>query len=206
MTGVTTAAMLVPAVLLWGGGQDAAQAYNTTAQNVGAQDLYAQLQQAVCRNDWDGALVAINPLIGSLGISPAYREELVRFRDSLQDWRAAGSFFVEFSGCHTTASRSSQSVASAGPTTAIDQSIYQLHAALQTAVCRNDWDSALVVINPLIGSPNISPAYREQLVRFRSQLQGWRAVEARFASGASCYGSAIATTMPEQIQPVDWAG
>jgi hypothetical protein len=204
--GLTTVAMLVPPMLVWGSA-GAAQAYDApVAENVGVQDLYAQLQQAVCRNDWEGSLVVINPLIGSPGISPAYREELVRFRRQLQDWRAAGSFFVEFSGCQVASGRSSQPLASAAPTaTATDQSITQLHAALQAAVCRNDWDSALIVINPLIGSPNIRPAYREQLVSFRSQLQDWRAAQARFASGTSCYGSAIATTTPEQFNHIDWA-
>jgi hypothetical protein len=70
-----------------------------TAQTVNISHLQTDLQAAVCANNWDGALRAIAPLIGSPGITAPYRQELLQFRSQLQDWRAAESEFTNFPGC-----------------------------------------------------------------------------------------------------------
>jgi hypothetical protein len=72
---------------------------SATAQTVNISHLQTNLQAAVCVNDWPGALRAIAPLIGSPGISSAYRQELVQFRHQLEDWRAAQSEFANIPGC-----------------------------------------------------------------------------------------------------------
>ena len=66
------------------------------------------------------------------------------------------------------------------------RSINSLYTDLQAAVCLNDWDEALTLINPMIGSSEISGSYREELIRFRRQLQDWRATQAEFPSQPQC--------------------
>ena len=218
-----SAAALTPALLILGGLQPSASAYNNpTTRNLSAEQLYAQLQSAVCQNDWDGAINALEPLIGVPGITPAYRENLVRFREQLQDWRAAGSFFPEFSGCGSQSftreivfdstrpgfaqSRVADVRTTGGRgTSAQDATVQQHYANLQRAVCQNDWDGAIATINPMIGSPSIGSSYRQQLVSFRAQLQDWRAGNATFNS-SSCSGAIATASTPEQIHSVDWAG
>ncbi|MEB3210782.1 MAG: hypothetical protein VKL39_05485 [Leptolyngbyaceae bacterium] len=57
---------------------------------------------------------------------------------------------------------------------------------LQTAVCLNDWADALAIINPMIGSSEITAGYREELIRFRRQIQTWRDAQADLSNRAPC--------------------
>ncbi len=77
--------------------------------------------------------------------------------------------------------------------------VQQLHSSLQTAVCRNDWQQALQAINRLIGSEQITPASRAQLVQFRAQLQEWQATSARVTNIAGC--EAVALQSPTSPAP-----
>jgi hypothetical protein len=74
-----------------------------------------------------------------------------------------------------------------------DLQMRQLHATLQSSVCRNDWDTALAAIGPLMVTPGLPTQYQEQLVRFRRQLDHWRASDAEFVNIPNC-GGAIATS------------
>lgn len=204
---VYSVAALTPALVLAGGLHQSAQAYNPTARNVGLEQLHAELQQAVCRNDWDSALHIINPMIGAPGIETDYRQALVAYRARLQQWRAVNSSISPVPGCGREINYSSAGMSSTNQASAQvqpqDVSVQALYVSLRNAVCQNDWDSALQSIRPMIGSPNISPSYRQQLVALRHQLEDWRAAQAAFDS-PTCNG-AIATS-PEQLNPVSWAG
>lgn len=202
---VYSVAALTPALLASGGLWQSAQAYNPTARNVGVEQLYSQLQQAVCQNDWDSAVQIINPLIGSPGLDVTSRQELVAYRERLQQWRAVDSAIAAIPGCGREIVYSQSGISATPVTTSAqpqDVSIQALYANLRDAVCQNDWDTAIQTIRPMIGSPNVSPAYRQQLVALRHELEHWRAAQASFAS-STCNG-AIATA-PEQINPVVWA-
>ncbi|MCG8366518.1 MAG: pre-peptidase C-terminal domain-containing protein [Pseudanabaenales cyanobacterium] len=72
----------------------------------------------------------------------------------------------------------------------------QLQAELQLAICLNEWAYALDVISPLIASPDISAAYREDLVRFRYQLQDLSESDAVVGNLPNCE-RAIARILPE---------
>jgi hypothetical protein len=192
-------AALTPALLIVGGikplhAQEA-------PQNAQTQQLLATLQGAVCRNDWNQALGAISPLIGAPEITTESRQELIRFRYQLENWRAAKSQITNITNCDgATASTRSNPTSARSQTQ--DVSVQQLYNVLQGAVCRNDWNGALAVINPMLGSPDISSAYRQQLLRFRYQLEDWRAARTIVENIPNCGGVAIA---PEQVDAVNWA-
>ncbi|WP_339384476.1 hypothetical protein [Oscillatoria sp. FACHB-1407] len=63
----------------------------TTTTQVSDNELQANLRDAVCQNNWNEALEAIDPLIGSSQTSPAYRSELVSFRRQVEIWRDTGA-------------------------------------------------------------------------------------------------------------------
>ena len=83
----------------------------------------------------------------------------------------------------------------------------QLQAELQLALCLNEWEYALDVISPLIASPDISADDREDLVRFRYQLQDLSEAGAVVGNIPNCE-AAIARIRPEQEAPpsnfLDW--
>jgi hypothetical protein len=65
-------------------------------------------------------------------------------------------------------------------------SIDALRNDLQTAVCLNNWDEALSIIGPMIGSSEITSDYRNQLIQYRRQIQTWRASQADLSAQPSC--------------------
>lgn len=189
-------AVLTSVLVIISGFRQSVQAH-TFAQNLRVQQLYSELQAAVCRNDWEQALEVIQPLIGSSGISPSYREELVWFRHQLEDFRAARSEFTPSSSCEAIAIDQSVQIplqyshrqlnfGIQGRIIRRDLRVERLHTTLQNAVCNNDWEQAIRVTQSLIGSPNITPSYRQQLAVLRHQLEEWRATHASFAEVPNC--------------------
>ena len=83
----------------------------------------------------------------------------------------------------------------------------QLQAELQLAICLNEWEYALDVISPLIASSDISAAHREDLVRFRYQLQDLSESDAVVGNIPNCE-AAIASILPEPptlpSRSLDW--
>jgi hypothetical protein len=91
--------------------------------------------------------------------------------------------------------------------TAQTVNISHLQTNLQAAVCLNDWPGALRAIAPLIGSPGITSAYRQDLIQFRHQLEGWRAAQSEFTNVPGCSGAVQVTTSPSNDgfgQSLDW--
>jgi hypothetical protein len=64
-----------------------------TAQAVSPEVAQATLQQAICLNDWNQAIYAVNLLIGSPSTPPAMREQWVRYRRQLQEHQTLRSRF-----------------------------------------------------------------------------------------------------------------
>lgn len=103
--------------------------------------------------------------------------------------------------CHSVAALTPMLVLAGGLTQkaeAVDLSqdlqLRQLHSNLQASVCRNDWDSALAAISPLMVTPGIPTQYQEQLVYFRHQVENWRATQAQFVNTPNCGGSSASTS------------
>jgi len=173
-------------------------------QNLYAQELYANLQMAVCSNNWDGALQAISPLIGAAELSPDYRQQLVTFRHQLEGMRAARATYTNLSGCQSEPEPIWSERSPTAHTLVFsannpdDISAQQRYTALQGSVCSNDWNEALRVIGPLMGSPSISNQYRSNLVTFRRQLETWRASNTRFDTVPGC--GAIASRGEESFE------
>lgn len=80
----TVVPALVP-VLLLGLGEP------VFARTPSIAELHETVQNAVCLNDWNQAISAINRLIASDAASPAYREQMVALRQQLSDYRAQGT-------------------------------------------------------------------------------------------------------------------
>ncbi|MDX2240669.1 MAG: hypothetical protein NW224_08305 [Leptolyngbyaceae cyanobacterium bins.302] len=208
---IYSVAALTPALLI-AGGLKPAQAQDVP-QNARTQQLYAMLQGAVCQNDWNQALGAISPLIGAPEITSESRLDLIRFRHQLENWRAAKSRITNIANCGeaTTSARvfprvtANPSRSTVSQQQSQDVSVQQLYSVLQQAVCRNDWNGALAVINPMLGSPDLTPAYRQQLLRFRYQLEDWRAARSVVEDIPNC-GAVASAPVPEQIAAVNWAG
>jgi len=202
-------AVLTPAILVIGNLNQIGRAEGIS-QNVRIPQLQRLLQAAVCRNDWNEALQVINPFIGNPDITSDYRQELVRFRYQLENWRAAKSRFIHRSDClgvtGDLSQTSQENRRSPSPTSQLpsEENLQLLYTALHSAICRNDWDQALAVIQPLIGSPDISPNYRQQLVRFRYQLETWHASQAQVVAIPTCRAIA-AIPAPEQLNSIAWS-
>lgn len=192
--------VLTPALAALGALSQSASAAQSP-QNLYAQELYANLQMAVCSNNWDDALQAISPLIGAAELSADYRQQLVAYRHQIEGMRAAQATYSNLSGCQSEPEPIWSERSPASRTLVFsannpdDISTQQRYAALQGSVCSNDWNEALRVIGPLMGSPSISSQYRSNLVTFRRQLETWRASSARFDTVPGC--GAIASTQSQ---------
>ncbi len=177
-------AAVTPVVALMAGLAPDAHAVDLSS-DLRLRQLHTNLQTAVCNNDWDAALRAIAPMIAAPTAPNTYQEQLIYFRDQLEGWRAANARFANAPNCggHIATNPSLRSpVTSATPSSRSTQNVLtqQLHAALQNAVCQNDWDNALRFVAPLIGQTDISSTYRERLVILRHQLEDWRAAGTAF--------------------------
>ncbi|MEB3210783.1 MAG: hypothetical protein VKL39_05490 [Leptolyngbyaceae bacterium] len=93
-------------------------------------------------------------------------------------------------------------------------SIETLRDELQTAICLNNWDEALSIIGPMIGSSEITQSYREELIRFRQRIQNWRTAQADLSGQPSCASiisaeqaeaAAEAAVRAEQLQAAEAA-
>ncbi len=64
--------------------------------------------------------------------------------------------------------------------------IEQLYSELQAAVCLNDWDSTLALLEPMIASSSITDRYRNDLIQFRQQVEQWQGRQAQFINQPNC--------------------
>lgn len=86
------------------------------------------------------------------------------------------------------------------------QRLEEMHQNLLVAVCLNEWEEAIRLTGPLIASPEISVADRENLLEFRQQLATFRDNDAVVSHVAGCdqalarYVETVATPAP----PLDW--
>ncbi|NJL86025.1 MAG: hypothetical protein HC886_08645 [Leptolyngbyaceae cyanobacterium SM1_1_3] len=85
----------------------------------------------------------------------------------------------------------------------------QLQQELQLAICLNAWNYALDLVDPLIGSDEITADRRSQLIQFRRQLQTYEASGTVVSNIPNCEAalaqaiSAAEVNLPER--PQEWA-
>jgi len=72
------------------------------------EQLYRQLQAAVCLNRWDDALALIDPMIESRDISARYREELTAFREQVEEWQSTEAQFLNQPQCDSITAQDQQ--------------------------------------------------------------------------------------------------
>lgn len=75
------------------------------AKSVEVAQLQADLQLAICLNEWEYALDSISPLIAAPDISADYREYLVRFRYQLQDLSESDAVVGDMPHCEAEIAR-----------------------------------------------------------------------------------------------------
>lgn len=89
------------------------------------------------------------------------------------------------------------------PAGAVDLQVLDLHEQLQAAVCQNNWEQAIRVIEPLMVSSSITPEYRQELTRLRENLVDLRADRRRYENVPGCDRSTRPT--PSRTQTPEWA-
>lgn len=82
---------------------------------------------------------------------------------------------------------------------------------LDRAVCLQQWGQAIDITSRLIASPDISTTYRQELLRFRRQLQSWQVTPVPPTTQASCdrilpLFLPLAEPEAPEPQPLDWYG
>ena len=83
-------------------------------------------------------------------------------------------------------------------------------AKLDRAICFQQWQQAIAITSGLIASPHVSSTYRQELLSFRRQLQGWQTSAVPPNTQASCDRTqSLVLTLAEpeapQPQPLDWS-
>jgi len=81
-----------------------------------------------------------------------------------------------------------------------DRSVSALYDDLRIAVCLNDWDDAMSVLNPMIESAEITESYRTELIQFRQRVENWQSTDAQFSNQPGC-GSVLADSEVTAQQP-----
>ncbi|MEM7065280.1 MAG: hypothetical protein AAF572_19230 [Cyanobacteria bacterium P01_B01_bin.77] len=84
-------------------------------------------------------------------------------------------------------------------------------AQLDRAVCLQQWEQAIDIISMLIASPSVSTTYRQELLKFRRQLQTWQVTPVPPTTQASCDRTlplflSLAEPEPPEPQPLNWDG
>lgn len=82
-------------------------------------------------------------------------------------------------------------------------------ARLDRAICLQQWEQAIGITSGLMAADNVSPAYRQELLSFRRQLQTWRIDPAPLSTQASCDRTqplflTLAEPEPPEPKPLDW--
>ncbi|MBT9316425.1 hypothetical protein [Leptothoe spongobia] len=80
---------------------------------------------------------------------------------------------------------------------------------LDLAICLQQWGEAIDITSGLIASPDVSSAYRQELLSFRRQLQSWQVGPVFPDAQASCDRTlplflALDEPEPPEPQPLDW--
>ncbi len=82
-------------------------------------------------------------------------------------------------------------------------------ARLDRAICLEQWEHAIRITSELIAAADVSPAYRQELLNFRRQLQTWRVNPTPPSTQVSCDRTlplfvTLADPEPPEPQPLDW--
>ncbi|MEM9806107.1 MAG: hypothetical protein AAF959_12575 [Cyanobacteria bacterium P01_D01_bin.56] len=80
---------------------------------------------------------------------------------------------------------------------------------LERAICLQTWGEAIDITSELMASPDVSPAYRQELLMFRRQIQHWQLNSVTPTTQTSCDRTVplfLTLSEPEPLepQPLNW--
>lgn len=94
------------------------------------------------------------------------------------------------------------------PTSSYGQVVDEL-MRLERAICLQTWEDAINITSELMASPDVSAAYRQELLMFRRQLQHWQLNSATPITQTSCDRTVplfltLSEPEPSEPQPLNW--
>jgi hypothetical protein len=168
--------------------------YGTAAKATVVSDnqIKSDLKAAVCEQNWQDAIAFSSHLMASSTITPEHRQELVNWRQRFSQYAAGRTYFDSIPNCEgyrtyqgpkpsDTAAAQAHAAAIAARANA-----EQVKADLKTAICLQDWQSAVALSGQLITSSTITAQHRQELVKWRHQFTQYAASGTVFAEIPNC--------------------
>lgn len=148
------------------------------------------LKQAICQQDWQQAVALSSRLMASSGITPEYRQTLVDWRHRFTQYAAANTRFDQIPNCEGVPLRPqakpTPEVSASYNVTPPPPSVNQLKSGLKTAICDQNWQTAVGLSSQLMANNGITAEYRQTLVYWRHQFTQYAASNVRFDRIPNC--------------------
>ncbi len=157
--------------------------------------IKADLKAAICEQDWQDAITFSSRLMASSTITPEHRQELVTWRHRFSQYAAGGTYFDHIPNCEGYATyqgpkpadtAAAQAAAEAAAAAAARASAERIKADLKTAICLQDWQSAVALSSQLMASSTITAEHRQELVKWRYQFTQYAASGTVFSEIPNC--------------------
>jgi hypothetical protein len=157
--------------------------------------IKADLKAAICEQDWQDAITFSSRLMASSTITPEHRQELVTWRHRFSQYAAGGTYFDHIPNCEGYATyqrhkpadtAAAQAAAEAAAVAAARASAERIKADLKTAICLQDWQSAVALSSQLMASSTITAEHRQELVKWRYQFTQYAASGTVFSEIPNC--------------------
>jgi hypothetical protein len=177
----------------------AGQAGAAKANVISDNPVKANLKQAICEQDWQGAIALTSQLMASSTITPEHRQELVDWRQRFSSYAASGTYFDNIPNCegYTSIHKATYEAAvaaaqrqEANRVAVAQATTNQIKADLKSAICEQNWQAAAQLSGRLMASDNITSAHRQELVKWRHQFSQYAASSTYFDQIPNCGGTA----------------
>jgi hypothetical protein len=175
-----------------------AVAGHTTAAKatvISDNQIKADLKAAICEQNWQNAIAFSSRLMASSTITPEHRQELVNWRQRFSQYAAGGTYFDSIPNCEGYATyqgpkpadmAAARAEAQAQAAAAARAQAEQVKADLKTAICLQDWQSAVALSSQLMASSIITADHRQELVKWRYQFTQYAASGTVFSEIPNC--------------------
>ncbi len=174
--------------------------------------IKADLKAAICEQNWQNAITFSSRLMASSTITPEHRQELVNWRQRFSQYAAGGTYFDHIPNCegYRTYQGPKPAEVAAARAAAQAQAVAmaranaeQVKADLKTAICLQDWQSAVALSGQLMASSTITAAHRQELVKWRHQFTQYAASGTVFAEIPNCgYNGSPISSGPINSGPI----
>lgn len=172
--------------------------YSTAAKAttvISDNQIKADLKASICEQNWQNAITFSSRLMTSSTITPEHRQELVNWRHRFSQYAASGTYFDYIPNCEGYATyhgpkpsetAAAQAAAVAAAAQVARAQAEQIKADLKTAICLQDWQSAVALSGRLMTSNTITVAHRGELVKWRNQFTQYAASGTIFSEIPNC--------------------